>query len=156
MEIPTKQQKRAAFALGELNDKVSKNEVDSKLATFIVGMPNMILSNGIGQSMAFLMAKAAKKNKKGEKQNPEHEFVFLTIKKYLCENYGSTFGEFKNDDIQDENEAVRNNYDFLKKFNDTSQDEYIKMQNEVLRMVEWLKRYARAFETDSKKVTTGA
>ena len=72
MAIQTKQQKRAKFALNELKDKVSKNEVDSKLATFIVGMPNMILSNGIGQSMAFLMAKA--------KSKPERKFVFYTIK----------------------------------------------------------------------------
>ena len=150
MAIQTKQQKRAAFALAELKDKVEKQQVDSKLATFIVGMPNMILSNGIGQSMAFLMAKAAKKNKKNEKQNPEHEFVFLTIKKYLCENYKSTFGDFKKDAGQDEKEIAQNNYAFLRKFNDVSQGEYIEMQNETLRMLEWLKRYARAFEPDSK------
>lgn len=140
MAIQTKQQKRAAFALAELKDKVEKQQVDSKLATFIVGMPNMILSNGIGQSMAFLMAKAKKK--------PEREFVFYTIKKYLCQNYKDTFGDFKKDDMQ-------NDYDFLKKFNEVSQDKYIKIQDEVLRMLEWLKRYARAFETDSKKETTG-
>lgn len=153
MEIQTKQQKRAKFALTELEDKVRNNQIDSKLATLIVGMPNMILSNGIGQSMAFLMAKAAKKNKKNEKQNPEHEFVFLTIKKYLCENFKSTFGEFKKDAGQDEKEIAQNNYDFLRKFNDVSQGEYIEMQNETLRMLEWLKRYARAFENDTKENT---
>ena len=140
MAIQTKQQKRAKFALNELKDKVSKNEVDSKLATFIVGMPNMILSNGIGQSMAFLMAKA--------KSKPERKFVFYTIKKYLCQNYASVFGTFKQDDAQDD-------YNFLKKFNEVPQNEYIKMQDEVLRMLEWLKRYARAFETESKEKSSG-
>ena len=140
MAIQTKQQKRAAFALDELKEKVEKNEVDSKLATFIVGMPNMILSNGIGQSMAFLMAKA--------KSKPERKFVFYTIKKYLCKNYGTVFGVFVRDNLQ-------NDYDFLKKFNNVSQSEYIKMQDEVLRMLEWLKRYARAFETESKDKTKG-
>jgi len=135
MTVQTKQQKRAAFALGELKERVEKNQVDSKLAAFIVGMPNMILSNGIGQSMAFLMAKM--------KNKPERLFVFLAIKKYLCENYKSVFGEFIKDDMQ-------NDYAFLKKFNDISQNDYIKMQDEVLRMLEWLKRYARAFETESK------
>ena len=138
MAIQTKQQKRAAFALDELKEKVKKNLVDSKLAAFIVGMPNMILSNGLGQSMAFLMAKAKKK--------PEREFVFYMIKKYLCQNYKDIFGDFKKDDMQ-------NDYDFLKKFNEVSQDKYIKIQDEVLRMLEWLKRYARAFETESKKET---
>ena len=136
--IQTKQQKRAKFALNELNEKVKSNSVDSKLSTFIVGMPNMILSNGLGQSLAFLMAKA--------KDKPERKFVFYTIKKYLCQNYNGTFGSFKSDDMQ-------NNYEFLKKFNDISQGDYLKMQEEVLRMLEWLKRYARAFETEKKEIT---
>ena len=33
--------------------------------------------------------------------------------------------------------------------------ENIKMQDEVLRMLEWLKRYARAFETESKEKSSG-
>ena len=68
------------------------------------------------------------------------------MKKYLCQNYANVFGVFKQDDAQSD-------YDFLKKFNEVSQNDYIKMQDEVLRMLEWLKRYARAFETESKKET---
>ena len=123
--MQTKQQERAAFALKELESKVKNKQVDSKLSSFIVGMPNMILSNGIGQTLAFLMAKAKKK--------PEREFVFYTIKKYLCKNYESKFGDYKENDMQ-------NNYEFLMKFNNISQSEYIEIQNEVLRMLEWLKR----------------
>lgn len=130
MDILTKQQERAIFALEALQQKFSTNKVDSKLATFIVGMPNMILTNGIGQTMAFLMAKM--------KDKEERKFVFYTIKKYLCNNY-PVFGQYTNDDAYKD-------YEFLKKFNGINQIEYIKMQNEVLRMLEWLKRYARAFE----------
>ncbi len=129
MAIQTKQQKRAEFALNALNEfKITG--VPSETATFIVGMPNMILSNGLGQSLAFLKAKSSKK---------ERNFVFNVLKKYLCEEYSSEFSKEPDD------------YSFLKKLNELDQAQYIKMQEEVLRMLEWLKRYARAFEKDSNK-----
>ncbi len=129
MAIQTKQQKRAEFALKSL-DKYKNEGVPSDIATFIVGMPNMILSNGLGQSLAFLKAKSSKK---------ERNFVFNVLKKYLCEEYSSEFQK----EIDD--------YSFLKKLNELDQTQYIKMQEEVLHMLEWLKRYARAFANDSKK-----
>lgn len=129
MAIQTKQQKRAEFALKSL-DEFKSSGVPSSHATFIVGMPNMILSNGLGQSLAFLKAKSSKK---------EREFVFKILKKYLCEEFGSVFSGSDDD------------FDFLEKLNTISQAEYIKMQEEVLRMLEWLKRYARAFQKEDKK-----
>lgn len=133
MAVQTKQQRRAKFALESLQDKVKRDNVEKKLATFIVGMPNMILSNGLGQSLAFLKAKG-----KGE-----HNFVFNVIKKYLCKNYEDVFGKPVQDNFQDD-------FNFLKKFTEISQGDYIKMQDETLRMLEWLKRYARAFEKEEK------
>lgn len=124
MAIQTKQQKRAEFALKSL-DKYKDSGVPSGHATFIVGMPNMILSNGLGQSLAFLKAKSSKK---------EIEFVFGILKSYLQKEFSSSFADIKDD------------FDFLSRINSISQSEYIKMQEEVLRMLEWLKRYARAFE----------
>lgn len=132
MAVQTKQQRRAKFALKSLLKDKGDN-VEKKLATFIVGMPNMILSNGLGQSLAFLKAKG-----KGE-----HNFVFNVIKEYLCKNYEVVFGKPVQDNFQDD-------FDFLKKFTEISQGDYIKMQDETLRMLEWLKRYARAFEKEEK------
>ena len=88
----------------------------------------MILSNGLGQTLAFLKAKSSKKE--------ERKFVFNVLKKYLCTEYKDTF-QIDMDDFL-----------FLKQINNISQAEYIKMQEEVLRMLEWLKRYARAFEKE--------
>ena len=129
MAIQTKQQKRAEFALKAL-DEFKITGVPSDIATFIVGMPNMILSNGLGQSLAFLKAKSSK---------TERNFVFNVLKKYLCEEYSYEFSKGPDD------------YSFLKRLNELDQAQYIKMQEEVLRMLEWLKRYARAFEKDSRK-----
>lgn len=129
MAIQTKQQKRAEFALKSLGE-FKQQGVPSSHATFIVGMPNMILSNGLGQSLAFLKAKSSKK---------EREFVFNVLKKYICEEFNSDFPS-QNDD-----------FSFLKKLNEIDQAKYIKIQEEVLRMLEWLKRYARAFQAEDKK-----
>lgn len=129
MAIITKQQQRAKFALDELN-KYRESGVPKDYATFIVGMPNMILSNGLGQSLAFLKAKSSKK---------ERLFVFEVLKKYLLKEYKTAFANVSND------------FSFLEELNKVSQSTYIKMQEEVLRMLEWLKRYARAFEKEDKK-----
>lgn len=131
MAITTKQQQRAAFALKSL-DTYKTTGVPKDYAQFIVGMPNMILSNGLGQTMAFLKAKSSKK---------ERAFVFDVLKNYLFQEYKSDFADI------DKN----NDFSFLKKLNAISQSTYIKMQEEVLKMLEWLKRYARAFEKDDKK-----
>lgn len=119
--MQTKQQKRAEFAL----EKINNQTINDTYANFIVGMPTMILSNGLGQTMAFLAATMDKK--------AERRFVFYTIKEYLNINYPN----FTNTD---------NKYSFLQEFTEIAQNEYIKIQDDILRMLEWLKRYARAFQ----------
>ena len=111
-------------------DPININLLKKEYSQFIVGMPNMILSNGLGQTLAFLKAKSSKE---------ERNFVFSVLKKYLLEEYKSDFTN------------VQDDFSFLEKINSISQSKYIKMQEEVLRMLEWLKRYARAFEQADKK-----
>ena len=54
--MQTKEQERAAFALKQITNifgiPVAKDD-----ANFVVGVPTMILTNGLGQTMAFLLAK---------------------------------------------------------------------------------------------------
>lgn len=120
----TIQQKRAAFALNKLLE--TGNKVDKELAQFIIGVPNMILSNGIGQTFAFLLSK--KKSKMGT--------VFDIMKDWLEQQMPAQFPH------------VEDNIQFLKKFNSISQPKYLDAQHECLRLLEWLKRYARAFSED--------
>lgn len=126
--MSTKQQKRAEFALSSLER--FKGNVPKEYAQFIVGVPTMILTNGLGQTLAFLKAKSEKKI--------ERKFVYETMWTYLKKEY--THFASCSDDV-----------DFLKKLNSVSQGEYIQMQKEMLLMLEWLKRYARAFEKAGEK-----
>lgn len=129
MAIVKTQQKRAEFALKEL-DTYKKEGVPKEYSQFIVGMPNMILSNGLGQSLAFLKAKSTK---------PERAFVFKVMKKYIQQNFKTEFGSLTDD------------FEFLQNLNVIEQSKYIEIQEESLKMLEWLKRYARAFEKAEKK-----
>ena len=121
------QRERAKFAIEQL-EKISSNQViDKDIATFIVGMPNMILSNGIGQTMAFLLAKTDKEKK-----------VYRILKNWICKKYANLGFTDKSD------------MDFIKTFCTLKQDKYLEIQRECLRLCEWLKRYARAFQEEDK------
>jgi CRISPR-associated protein Cmr5 len=123
--MQTKQQERAKFALEQII-KLG-NPVPSESANFIVGTPTMILTNGLGQSLAFLLSKGIDK-KEGK--------VFNIIKEWL---------------IKEQFVTVSDNLEFLRKFNSLDQAGYLKAQHETLKLLEWLKRYARAFQkTDGK------
>ena len=128
MAIQTKQQKRAAFALKKVKNFIDTKKDDKEfhdLANFIVGMPNMILSNGLGQTLAFLLSKKDNKQKK----------TFLVIKEWIQSPENSSINIPGNSDME-----------FLTAFSEIDQKKYIDVQNETLRLMEWLKRYARAFD----------
>ncbi len=125
--MQTKQQERAKFALDKLLPNGAKF-VNHDFAQFVVGMPNMILSNGIGQTMAFLLAK--RQDRMGE--------AFGILKDWLQKAMPDTFPE------------ADSSVDFLRKFTTISQSEYLQAQHECLKLVEWLKRYARAFDNGGK------
>lgn len=127
MAIQTKQQKRAAFALKQVKnfkDNQGNDKEFHELANFIVGVPNMILSNGLGQTLAFLLTKKDKQKK-----------TFSVIKDWLEDSNNLFFTAKANTEM-----------DFLTKFTTVDQKTYLSMQDETLRLVEWLKRYARAFD----------
>ena len=121
------QQERAKFAIEQLENISSNQVIDKDTATFIVGTPNMILSNGIGQTLAFLLAKTDKEKK-----------VYRILKNWICKKYANLGFTDKSD------------MDFIKTFCTLKQDKYLEIQRECLRLCEWLKRYARAFQEEDK------
>lgn len=125
----TLQQKRAAFALEEISKIAEKNngKISAELASFIVGMPTMILANGIGQTFAFLLSKDKEKQ----------QTTFDIMKKWIIQKKSDIFSQ------------ELDNMQFLQTFNSISQHQYLDIQHEELRLLEWLKRYARAFEDKS-------
>lgn len=127
----SKEQERSKFALDQIKNILnSAGRVPEDIANFMVGAPTMILQNGFGQTMAFLLSKC-----KGNFDNTreKHYFTFKAIAGW-CER---------------ENSTIRTQpSDFFYAVSQLSQHQYLTLQEESLKMLNWLKRYARAFQED--------
>lgn len=121
--MQTKEQKRSQFALEQITAHFN-DQVDEETANFIVGAPTMILTNGLGQSMAFLLSKKDRQDKYGQ--------VFAIIRTWLEQ------------DFKELNQPSE--MEFLKQFSMLDQSVYLTAQREALAVLQWLKRYARAFQ----------
>lgn len=121
-------QQRAEFALKQL-EELTCNRSDFK--SFSAGLPTMILQNGFGQTLAFLVAKASKeeKGKISFKEDDKHYAAFTIIKEWLCNQAILTPGNAK---------------DILVQISKMDQKDYLRAQQETLAMLQWLKRYANA------------
>lgn len=131
--MATKEQERSAFALQKIDERFGQ-AIEKEHANFIVGVPTMILTNGIAQTMAFLLSKKKKK----ENDPPTiHEVVFGIIKEWLS--------------LQFDFLRKQSNMDFLLCFSKISDNsKYLAAQNESIAMLQWLKRYARAFQVEDR------
>ena len=122
-----KEQARSKFALKQLKGKL----IDEDFANFIVGTPTMILQNGFGQTMAFLLSKC-----KGKPDDPnKYSFTFKAI---------AGWSSHENDKVPSKP------FEFFEAVSQLAQDEYLTLQEESLKMLQWLKRYARAFQKEEK------
>lgn len=128
----SKEQKRSDFALKQLKDTFSNDgdlTIKKDIANFIVGAPTMILQNGFGQTMAFLLSKCKGKTEKKDK----YFFTFTTIARW---------SERINEKVPLERSG------FFEAVSNLEQNDYLKLQEEALKMLQWLKRYARAFQEE--------
>lgn len=123
--MPTKEQDRSSFALQRINT-VYNGAVPDNDANFIVGTPTMILQNGFGQTVAFLLSKATTQPKQKQR------FVFDSIQQWTKKRVSSA--DFGKTELH-----------FLEGISTLESDEYLALQHECLLMLQWLKRYARAF-----------
>mgnify|MGYP001203926976 CR=1 FL=1 len=124
--MQTKEQKRSAFALEQI-EKVFRLPVDKETANFVVGVPTMVLANGLGQTLAFLLSK----------QKDQHTKTFRVIRQWLEQEVPSL--------------KTVSDLDFLKSFASLDQNKYLLAQQEALALLQWLKRYVRAFEKEDKE-----
>ncbi|MFH0824778.1 MAG: type III-B CRISPR module-associated protein Cmr5 [Pseudomonadota bacterium] len=118
-------QERSSFALKEVG-KINQAGGD-KFAKLTAGLPAMVLQNGFGQALAFLLAKGTKDGR--PRPGDRHLLVFDIIAAWLKQQRiivdaapSKAMGE-------------------LSKMN---QKDYLRAQDEALAVLEWVKRYAGA------------
>lgn len=118
-------QERSAFALTKVGEI---RQVDGeKFAKLVAGLPAMILMNGFGQALAFLLAKGTKDG--GLKTEDKHSLAFSIIVQWLVIR------------------GILNQGDHataMTELSGMSQSQYLRAQEEALALLEWVKRYAEA------------
>ena len=124
-KIRTLSQKRAEYSLKEVLD-LKCNRKD--FMTFSAGAPSMILKNGFGQTLAFWLSKGSDKDLK-LKENDKHIILMRIVMRWLL----------LNSLINAQDEKT-----FLLKITEMSQKEYLLCQQETLKLLEWVKRFANA------------
>ena len=141
--MQTKEQQRSEFALNQVK-KVFQIPVDEKVANFVVGVPTMILTNGLGQTLAFLLSKHkepdARDSEEKKKDKLKYRDAFDIIQRWL--NQQKAMGLTETD-----------RFSFLRKLSIIDQTTYLRAQKESLAMLQWLKRYVRAFVKEEKSET---
>jgi len=126
-KIRTMSQKRAGFAL----EKALQDASIPKFKNFSAGVPAMILKNGFGQSLAFWVAKGKNRSKS------EHNAMFEIVVQWL--SYKNDEKDINND-FAKETEKIK----FLQEITNMHQKEYLLCQQETLKLLEWVKRFANA------------
>lgn len=108
--------------INEINKKDDKN-FKKEYRSIIMKLPTLIITNGLGQSFAFLKAKG-----KGDDNKPE-EIVYRNIEKWLnqkCNIYWNSNGELIEKVISIQSSTFR------------------QVTSETLSFLSWMKRFADA------------
>jgi len=113
-------QQRSEYVLEQLR-AVRGNHTEFEKLT--MGLPSMILQNGLGHSLAFLLAKA------GNDANDKHMAAFRIIAGWLL----------KQKVVTDATPA-----EVMRALSTMDQGRYLTGQAEALKLLEWVKRYAKA------------
>lgn len=123
----TRGQQRAEYALKEITrDDFPADREDFK--TFSAGAPTMILKNGFGQALAFWLAKGTDKHLKLIEDDKHIILLRIVLRWLIMKNFVS----------------AQNEREFLEKISKMDQKPYLTCQQETLKLLEWVKRFANA------------
>lgn len=124
----TKGQERAKFAHEKVKQalKTLGSGSAKEFASFVAGLPAMILQNGLGHTLCFLLAKDQ------SKRNTKHWFAFEAITSWL-----------EKDRLISSNPTSPT--EAIKELTEKEALEYMVIQEEALRFLEWFKVMSKMF-----------
>ena len=129
--------KRAADALKAVIELVDQGDVAAGYKSYVKGAPAMVLTLGLGQALATLLARAGNDESKGQGGTPAaYRTLFDHITGWLfgAEDPTGLLGSRQVDD-----RAGR-----IRVILDLGQRDYLTLQAEALNYLEWLKKFANA------------
>jgi CRISPR-associated protein Cmr5 len=116
----TVEQQRAQFALGRVQDVKGRQQIARAYRQEVMGLPAMILVNGLGQTLAFLKAKC-----EGSRKQNEHEAVYRHLNDWVRTQLGLAG-------------------DLLEEVTRMDAGQYRLARAEALAVLGWLKRFAES------------
>jgi CRISPR-associated protein Cmr5 len=121
---------------------------DDKYKSYIKKLQSMILSNGLGQTLAFVISKKQKPKKKGGKTlNPGHErnpknaydLIYKQLTEYMKIPYTARI------------QMPQDHFDLVKWVISCDSSTYRYITQEILAFLNWLKRFAEGLIEEEEK-----
>jgi len=129
-------QERAQFAYRVIKEAINKGEINFTIkdfSSFVAGLPAMILQNGLGHTLCFLLAKACDQKSNKYKKEDKHWFAFNAMVEWLQKR------ELLPHDVSLNSHGVID--EIIKK----KSLEMMVLQEEALRFLEWFKVMSKIF-----------
>jgi len=133
----TKGQQRASHALKTI-EEYAKFEKHEHYVSYVSAMPAQIINNGLGQTLATLLAAAART--KSPMSDPH-----FALCKHVTDWLRCNMDELKPSEVGP--------IGVLKQLMECDQSTFVRAQTESMLYLDWLKKFARAFMNDSDSVT---
>jgi CRISPR-associated protein Cmr5 len=124
----TMEQQRAAFALKKIQQLSGQKDNAKEAALYIRKLPAMTFGNGLGQALAFLLAKTKSNDEKTLSVHPAGQ-VYLIVAEWLVENRKVYSGKPT---------------DLLESMMNNNREQYMIAQEEAWALLDWLKKFADA------------
>lgn len=130
----TLEQQRAEFALKKIEQLSEQKEKAKEAALYIRRLPAMTFGNGLGQALAFLLAKTKSNDEQALAVHPAGQ-VYLIIAEWLVEKREVYSGK---------------PVDLIKAMMSNNRGRYMIAQEETWALLDWLKKFADAILPDEK------
>lgn len=125
METRTLEQRRAAHALDRVKEVKGRTDIDfEKYTSYLNGLPAAIISNGLGQAAATLLAKA-----RGKTSEP-HFVLYKHLEHWLCSDHEAAL--------------YRRKRPLIEAITQENEEAYLNAQAEAMAYLAWLKKFANA------------
>lgn len=132
------EQKRSNYAFEKIQNIKNKNnkELEKKVSTIIGKLASLILTNGLGNTLAFLFAKG----------KPEHLEVIYMLSDWLINHSDLGKKNLKiNSNGRIDEEIKKNTHPIIETLiTKASVEEYIYYTDESIRLINWLRRFSDA------------
>jgi len=126
----TLEQQRAKYALDVVNEQKGKKSAED-YGRFVRRMPAMILNNGLGQALAFLLADGEAASKS----------LYDNIQDWLCGSGANSRPRM-----------IYAKQDLIAELMEGSREQYIQAHQETLYLLSWMKKFVDAYLPKSEGI----